>query len=103
MRLSLIAFLLLTFLLKLSNYPARWYAKIKENIEIVKQKISAKIPRIGIIPSNAIGESELQGIGSNDYEVDENSDESIIRVEGKGKGKGKGKSSNRATKSSIEL
>ena len=73
--------------------------KLSEKIEIFKQKISAKIPRIGIIPSNAIAENETQEDDSNYYEVDENSVESIKE----GKGKGIVKKSNRAPKSSIEL
>ena len=68
-----------------------------------KQKISPKIPRIGILPLKEMQENEVQEDDQTDYEVHENSQNPIIRVETKGKGKGKGKRSKVAPKSSIEL
>ena len=55
------------------------------------------------MPINANTENEKQGDDQNDYEIDDNLEEPIIRAEDKGKGKGKGKNSNRAPKTSIEL
>ena len=81
--------------------PARWFRKINEVIESVKQNFSAKIPRIAIIPSNSNATTKGQGIEDTDSGKDENSEETI--GQNKDKGKGKGKSSNQEPKSSTEL
>ena len=66
--------------------------------ERLKQDISVKIPRIGIIPSNSISSTKDEPTTN---AIDENSEKPTTTV--KDKGKGMGKRSNRAPKSSIEL